>query len=846
MAGWSEDTGIGHALAGLIGRALVPVLAVLALLYAILAMRVSPLLFCMPLALFEMNRPESLSLHDGVLNSFMEIEAMTSAAIAEVSSEEVREVLAALREGSSASDLAEADEVHLTVGWGVPLSTYAITARMTQWSETGAAQAEAAARNPREAEGQIAPLQERRRNLQMAELRWYNCIASARDDELFRNRNFNQGILNRLSGPNCGAKPDNSQAVAAVDAEIATIEAAMGRNAAQDALAEGYAAELLAQKKLHSAAQVRRALWDQTWTFALALGATVALAALLLPQGHLVPAVAFVVGATCVVFGPDRLGALDQDTAGWQLVALHSIFLLALFLSARILRLFVLQNRDMWSLFSRGGLIGLMFLAVAWWSLLGLFTLLGFWGNVEMTKAVDRMAYTVPLTTQVSDLNRAKEGWLCQNPEQRLIFPASLDARQLEADIDYSVGCHFQDLQAAVQAAGVADEVTNDLASAGTVAARGFDGVVPGHLPWYAGGANHSGNCVTEAFNYPDCDWYQLICKVKRIPHRMAERAYSDKRAEMRASFIARVTTIAEGISSGVQGAETAIKPALSEAVLQMGLETRRGLATGFRYWDVINAVGAVLFAMAVVKSFGYVLARLVFDRVARNGLVLPPRPNLLASDKAEFVSEESRTIHKLGRYYMRAGGNVSNVVPTWPWLWRPWALPFARLPRLIFLARFSLVEGDDPVVIARAKTSEFAKINLEPSEAISVSIPRLFAFSSTVGLRRVWTFHLSHLIQGRASMAVVSGPGTVFLRSRDKIEDGRSKSARSFAPTRLLAWDAGQRFVVRGRLTPETMYMGGVTLSGEEDVLALYDSHSGGAAATGALRFIPLLLMPI
>jgi hypothetical protein len=846
VAGWSEDTSIGHALAGQFGRTLFTVLAMLALLYGILAMRISPLLFCMPLVLFEMHRPETLSLNDGVLNSFMEIEAVTSAAMAEVSSEEVREVLAALRDGASASALAEADEVPLTVGWGVPLSTYAITARMAQWRETGAVQAEAVARNPREAEGQIAPLQERHLNLQMEEIHWYNCIESVRGDEIFRDRNFGGSIFNRFNRPNCGSKPDNSQAIAAVNAEIAAIEAAMGRNAGQDALAEGYAAELLAQKALYAAAQVRRALWDQTWAFALGLGAIVALAALLLPQGHLVPAVAVVVSGICVVFGPDSLGALAQDPAGWQFVALHGVFLLALFLSVRILRLFVLQNRDMWSLLSWGDLIGLTLLAVAWWSLLGFFTLLGFWGNVEMTKALDRIAYIVPLTTQVADLNRAQEGWLCQNPEQRLIFPASPAARQLEADIDYSVGCHFQDVQAAVQATGVADEVTNDLASAGTAAARGFDRVVPGHLPCQAGGANHSGNCVTEAFNYPDCDWLQLICKVKRIPHRMAERAYADKRAEMRASFVARVTTIAEDISTGVQGAETAIKPALSEAVLQMGLETRRGLATGFRYWDVINAVGAVLFAMAVVKSFGYVLARLVFDRVARDGLVLPPRPNLLASDKAEFASEESRTVHRPGRYYMRAGGIVSNVAPTWPWLWRPWAMPFARLPRLIFLARFSLVEGDDPVVIARAKTSEFAKINLEPGEAVSIAMPRLFAFSSTVGLRRVWTFHLSHLIQGRASMAVVSGPGTVYLRSRDKIEDGRSKSARSFAPTRLLAWDAGQRFVVRGRVTPETMYMGGVTLSGEEDVLALYDSHSGGAAATGALRFIPLLLMPI
>ncbi|CAM9952893.1 unnamed protein product, partial [Chrysoparadoxa australica] len=108
---------------------------------------------------------------------------------------------------------------------------------------------------------------------------------------------------------------------------------------------------------------------------------------------------------------------------------------------------------------------------------------------------------------------------------------------------------------------------------------------------------------------------YQLICKVKRIVHRMAERAYADKRTEMRARFVARVTTIAEDISAGFQGAEAAIKPALSEAVLKTGLEIRRGLPSGFRYWDVANTVGAVLFAMAVVKSFGYVLAWVVFDR---------------------------------------------------------------------------------------------------------------------------------------------------------------------------------------------------------------------------------------
>lgn len=122
----------------------------------------------------------------------------------------------------------------------------------------------------------------------------------------------------------------------------------------------------------------------------------------------------------------------------------------------------------------------------------------------------------------------------------------------------------------------------------------------------------------------------------------------------------------------------------------------------------------------------------------------------------------------------------------------------------------------------------------------------RLLAFSDTMRLKRVWSFRLAHLVQGRASMAVATGPGVLFLRSIGDVRDGSTSDGLRFSPQRLLAWQPNQNFIVHSALSFESMYMGGVTIAGQSGRVAIFDAKGPRGGFGGALRFIPMLLLPV
>ena len=842
LTGWGRDTFWGELLAGWPGNLAITMLASTGLAMAALLRNWPAAVLALPLVTLLIAAPARVSQDEGLLNSFILLEESSARVRAQVSPETTATLIDVLRTGGTTDlILPLSGPLGRPGSWSGP-ETYAFDAWMEKWRTDGEPKAREIIAVTLPTFEDLSDLQAEKNGFEYSVVMQEQCL-----DELRRlDPDGAQWGEADTTGQSCGPFLDYSDEIAALQTRIDTAEGLKTQADLIQANAVAAARDILETTLVVQEAQDRFETWRRSLAVSLAITAAVLMAAASFDNGHRLP----LATAALVALGHfgQRLTQTDHglEAASGHFVTLHGIFLLALYLAVRIIRAFVVQNADIWRM-QQPFHLGLVFVrSLGWWSGLALATCGGVYLGVQATHLLETATYGIPLRDKDGNPTTLQlDGqWLCEDQTQTMIVPASSTDKQLEADIDNTVRCYLAKRQAEILQADVVGQMSSALENVEDVAGNAFDHVVPWSLPCNANGASREG-CISPAFDYPDCSWYELRCKLRRMPHVAADRAYSDARARMRVRFIDRVVASANATVEAATSTQDAAQPALAEAVRSMSLAVRDAVSATFRTWDVINAISALVFAIAIIKSFGFVLARVLFDDLARRGLrIAPPRGNTVPS-RIAFSDENSRRVETPGRYYVNCQAEVTSVAPTGPWLWKPWKFALARFPGLTFLNRFTCISADDGIHFTGINAQDFVRIDLGENAEVAFTVGRLHAFSSSLAFRRVWSFRLTNLVLGRASMAVARGPGVLFLCSLGAVKGMSAAPAASFAPDRLLVWQPNCSFDVKSTLSIESIYMGGITIRGAQDVTALYDAKGYRAGLGGALKFVPMLLLP-
>lgn len=446
-------------------------------------------------------------------------------------------------------------------------------------------------------------------------------------------------------------------------------------------------------------------------------------------------------------------------------------------------------------------------------------------------------AYNIPVATAQVDG--------CGNQQKRLVFELLPPARDLEIDTDYSVSCQFEGaLKAARDAnSASAQQSVNAVGSAGEMALTAVNRVIPTSLPCDADGHNipsDGGTCVSDAFNYPECKWYQLVCKAKRIPHRVAERTYANARADAIGWVSNKVQAIKDKVAAEAPIAQAQVDALAVEAFENVSVEVRTGLWQGFRVWDAGHAAAFLIFAIAACKSAGYVFARVYYSQrpLSTRSTTVVIGPDITVS------SSSSYDLRKPGTYYLKLGADPGEVAPKGPWFPQPTKLLFSRFPFRTLFNFFTLKEGRH-VPLSEKGTGRFIEIEIAPSKPVAFYPQFLYAWSDTVKFSTKWSFRLPNLLRGRISTSTASGSGRIVLYSKGPVKaiDGNYEG-EGYPPTRLIAWSSDMDITASSDAKLGSIYFSGILIRPQGDSFAVFDAGSR-MIFPGALRFIPVLLSP-
>ncbi|MDW9735737.1 hypothetical protein GOC00_08535 [Sinorhizobium meliloti] len=480
--------------------------------------------------------------------------------------------------------------------------------------------------------------------------------------------------------------------------------------------------------------------------------------------------------------------------------------------------------------------------ALKWLPLLACVVLGTFIAN-RATKATHDFAYNIPIAA-IAEADAAES---CKNTDKRLVFQLLPPTGDLEVDVDHSVGCHFSSALKAARDANSASAQQSSAAvgSAGDMAIAAVNRVIPTSLPCDADGHNirdNRGTCVSDAFNYPECRWWQLICKAKRIPHRAAESAYANARADAIGWVSAKVHSIKATADADAPIAQAQVDAFALTAFENVSIEARTGLWQGFRVWDAIHAGAFVIFTIAACKSAVY-----VFSRIFHSQRPLRSRKTSKERRLGIVVSTVPKyKLEKPGTYYLKMGADPGEVAPKGPWFPQPLKMFFARLPFRLFFNFFTLKEGQH-VPFSEEGNGRFVEIEIEDSQKVAFYPTYLYAWSDTVRFSTTWSFRLPNLLRGRISTSTATGPGRIILFSKGSVEAIDSDyNGQGYPPTRLMAWSADMDVTTSSDVSTSAIYFSGVLIRPQDDSVAIFDVSAGTQMFPGAVKFIPLLLSPI
>jgi hypothetical protein len=377
------------------------------------------------------------------------------------------------------------------------------------------------------------------------------------------------------------------------------------------------------------------------------------------------------------------------------------------------------------------------------------------------------------------------------------------------------------------------------------------------------GGAVHLGTMVPEAIDLgreycvwiPPTTWGHCVANYAK---EKAEGAYYDARADLGRKYNASVH---DNATVGATSAEFVILAARSQAhtMLENSAEQmRKSLDYTIEGLQIADYVLLTLVALAMLKSFLYVFAIVVYDLTAAATIKLPGNTGNVQGSFRISAPDRALTLDSKFKPKIITRAILNNqtlhVVPA------PWPLS-AVLGRLLHWKYFSYNKGGPypngkPIVLSTAKATYLVEWQMKAGEEVVFRYGNFFGASENIELQTTISLSLSTLLLERIifhSAYCKKGEGRLFLTApalnpktliTDAIDDT--------LPLELLAWSRHSEFQVHSELTVRATLIDGYKLnrasagSKGRGLAIIAQPEENVSIFRGTLRFARRLLSPI
>lgn len=485
-----------------------------------------------------------------------------------------------------------------------------------------------------------------------------------------------------------------------------------------------------------------------------------------------------------------------------------------------------------------------LLVALRRWCPLFICLLIGMGFAAFFSSWLSRAAYDVKIDRPVA--YASPSSGICSNPHKAVLIPLQPSAKDLEADIDNSIECHLANARNVAQKlnSNTSNAMVDLADEAGALALSAVDRLLPRSLPCDADGEDRRSSCVSEAFNYPECKWFDLICKAKRIPHRASEKAYLDVRLDTVEWVAGRIEKLKQDLGAKAPLAQASVDNLVVFALSQAAAQVRLRLWQGFRVWEILNAVAFLLSVVAVCKSAGYVCARVFYSQRPTQ------RKKGVQSQDLPKVSISETQVHELktpGLHYVLMGVDTGGVAPKGPWPPQISKMFFARFPLKMLFNYIRLESKSDVAEFGTKNAGRFIEVTLTEGQAISFYANNLYSFSATIKFSTRWSFRMPNLLRGRISSSTATGPGVIVFASPGPVRLLTAESeGQGHSPTALIAWSPDLDIIATKKASMSDIYFGGIVIKPQAGSFAIFDLSARRSYFPGAVKFIPLLLSPV
>lgn len=348
-----------------------------------------------------------------------------------------------------------------------------------------------------------------------------------------------------------------------------------------------------------------------------------------------------------------------------------------------------------------------------------------------------------------------------------------------------------------------------------------------------------------------DCAWWRVDCKLAEGAAQTAANAASEAFVETGRNIGNKAeTNLREFLSVGDDSLNAQLD--LMDAEIDRQLDqTRDGIygvtINSYRLLLLVLLLMDIGFFFVVIKSYTYVLARVIFSRDHGTYITLGEEDGLMPNG---IISSTGGTYHipiettedfYISRKYEPSGRAPKISLPQWT------VGLIGRVVSGCWAMNHVKMSADKSAVAFNAAVGiEFIEWELAEGETVIFSFKDFVAMSEGTQLSRIISLRLESMLLGKMFFSAASGPGKLVLRTKGNVVSSTDEMASASVPqNRVLAWQKNTRFNVESELNVMDVFFSGVYLKRIEEDPVIINSDQTGKAQSGIGRFFWHFLLP-
>jgi len=260
-----------------------------------------------------------------------------------------------------------------------------------------------------------------------------------------------------------------------------------------------------------------------------------------------------------------------------------------------------------------------------------------------------------------------------------------------------------------------------------------------------------------------------------------------------------------------------------------------------------LKAIIDILFIIAIIKSFLYVLARVLFRK--EHGFkfqLIPPtirgRGELKKFDRKYKIHGQSNSIFYVKRDLSLDGAFPRISLPQFS------SCIFRRFfNKAYFLDKVDMKDFNTMTTFSQKGGREFVEYSLKKNEKCVFHFRNFVGIESTVNLKTEYNFQLPSFLFEKVRFSVAEGPGKLILSSNGNTTiTPESGSKRGISLDRIIGFQKSTQFAVESNLEIADVFFSKFHMVKINTDNIIIDSETANSKRSGIIRFFVRFLIPI